>query len=60
MSEASALAEGGAAPPASPSASGDIALGPWFTPVRIALILWGLMSLVSIIARWQAIAALDL
>lgn len=45
-----------------PSASspGGIHLGPWFTPGRIALIVWGLMSLIAIAAKWQAIGALDL
>lgn len=46
--------------PPSVSGSGGIELGPWFTPVRIALIIWGLMSLIAIVARWQAIGALDL
>ncbi|HET6523245.1 hypothetical protein [Sphingopyxis sp.] len=45
-----------------PSASnpGGIHLGPWFTPARIALIVWGLMSLIAVVAKWQAIGALDL
>ncbi len=60
MSETSAPAAGGAVPPVSPPAPGGIALGAWFTPVRIALILWGAMSLITIVARWQAIGALDL
>ena len=42
------------------SGSGGIQLGPWFTPARIALIVWGLMSLIAIAAKWQAIGALDL
>ena len=46
------------APPA--SNPGGIQLGPWFTPARIALIVWGLMSLIAIGAKWQAIGALDL
>src|SRR3546814_2613557 len=46
------------APPA--SNPGGIQLDPWFTPVRIALIVWGLMSLIAIAAKWQAIGALDL
>lgn len=37
-----------------------IAPGAWATPARIALIVWGLMSLVAIAANWQAIGALDL
>lgn len=45
-------------PPA--SGSGGIQLGPWFTPARIALIIWGLMSLIAIVAQWRAIGALDL
>ncbi|SBV34730.1 conserved membrane protein of unknown function [uncultured Sphingopyxis sp.] len=40
--------------------SGGIALGPWFTPARIALIVWGLMSLIAIAAKWRAIGALYL
>ena len=46
------------APPA--SNPGGIKLGPWFTPARIALIIWGLMSLIAIAAKWRAIGALDL
>ena len=46
------------APPA--SNPGGIQLGPWFTPARIALIVWGLMSLIAITAKWQAIGAVDL
>ena len=60
MSDAPALPAGGAVPDVSASAPNGIALGPWFTPVRIALIVWGLMSLVAIVAKWQAIGALDL
>ncbi len=41
-------------------APGGIVPGPWFTPTRIALLLWGAMSLVAIIAHWPAIGALDL
>lgn len=59
MSDASALPPG-AEPSVRAPESGGIVLGPWFTPVRIALIIWGLMSLVAIIAKWQAIGALDL
>ncbi len=47
-----------AAPPA--SGSGGIRLGRWFTPARIALIVWALMSLLAIAVQWQAIGALDL
>jgi hypothetical protein len=60
MSDTSVLPAGGAVPPASTPAPGGIALGPWFTPVRIALIIWGLMSLIAIVAKWRAIGALDL
>lgn len=59
MSDASAL-PAGAEPSVRAPAPGGIVLGPWFTPVRIALIIWGLMSLVAIVAKWQAIGALDL
>ncbi|MGV3731084.1 MAG: hypothetical protein ACO1NN_10040 [Sphingopyxis sp.] len=45
---------------AAPPASGGIMLRAWLTPVRIALIVWGLMSLIAIIAHWQAIGAIDL
>lgn len=47
-----------AAPPA--SGSGGFRRGPWMTPARAALIVWGLMSLIAIAANWQAIGALDL
>ncbi|MBO9697184.1 MAG: hypothetical protein J7499_13385 [Sphingopyxis sp.] len=60
MSDAAAPSADGTAPPGPAPASGGIAPGPWFTPVRIALIVWGLMSLVAIVAKWQAIGALDL
>ncbi|MHA4839175.1 hypothetical protein [Sphingopyxis sp. MSC1_008] len=59
MSDASAL-PAGAEPSVRAPAPGGIVLGPWFTPVRIALIIWGLMSLVAIVAKWHAIGALDL
>jgi uncharacterized membrane protein len=39
---------------------GGVRLGFWFTPARIALIVWGLMSLLAIAVQWQAIGALDL
>ncbi|RYD45249.1 MAG: hypothetical protein EOP63_02245 [Sphingomonadales bacterium] len=59
MTDAPALAAG--AEPSVPAPAPDgIALGPWFTPVRIALILWGAMSLIAIVAKWRAIGALDL
>ncbi len=60
MTDAPAPPAGGAAPNPSASAPTDIAPGPWFTPVRIALIIWGLMSLVAIVANWHAIGALNL
>lgn len=60
MTDAVALPAGGAAPPARAPASDGIALAPWFTPVRIALIVWGAMSLIAIISKWHAIGALDL
>ena len=59
MSDASAL-PAGAEPSVRASSAGGISLSPWFTPVRIALIIWGAMSLVAIVAKWQAIGALDL
>lgn len=60
MSDAAARSGEGTAPAGPTPAPGGIVLRPWFTPVRIALIVWGLMSLVAIVARWQAIGALDL
>jgi hypothetical protein len=60
MNDASALPAGGAAPHVPVPAPGGIVLGAWFTPVRIALIIWGAMSLVAIIAKWHAIGTLDL
>jgi len=60
MIDASALPAGGAAPHVPAPTPGGIVLGAWFTPVRIALIIWGAMSLVAIIAKWHAIGALDL
>ena len=59
MSDAPAL-PAGAEPSVRAPKSGGIVLSPWFTPVRIALIIWGLMSLVAVVAKWQAIGALDL
>ncbi|MDO9362708.1 MAG: hypothetical protein Q7T60_07265 [Sphingopyxis sp.] len=56
MNEATAPLAGVAAPPS----SNGIALGPWFTPTRIALIIWTAMSLIALVANWQAIAALSL
>ena len=43
-----------------PPASNGIALGPWFTPTRIALFLSFAMSLAAIVVSWQAIVALNL
>ncbi len=40
--------------------AGGIRLASWVTPARISLIVCGLMSLIAIIAQWQAIGALDL
>lgn len=60
MNDASALPAGGAAPNVPAPAPGGIVLSGWFTPVRIALTIWGAMSLVAIIAKWHAIGALDL
>lgn len=59
MSDAPAPHSGAESSVRAPAASG-IALGPWFTPVRIALIIWGAMSLVAIVAKWRAIGAFDL
>lgn len=50
----------GAEPSVRAPATGGISLGSWFTPVRIALIIWGAMSLVAIVAKWRAIGALEL
>jgi len=47
-----------AAPPASKAA--DKGFSSWLTPVRIALIVWAAMSLIAIVARWHAIATLEL
>jgi len=52
--DAAALSAASAAPP------GEKALGPRLTPVRIALLIWGAMSLIAIMANWPAIVALDL
>ncbi|MBB6426372.1 hypothetical protein [Sphingopyxis sp. JAI128] len=61
MTHAPAFAGGGAGPP-QPSAPKARAIEQfrWFTPVRIALILWAAMSLLAIIVQWRAIGALDL
>ncbi|WP_428631706.1 hypothetical protein [Sphingopyxis sp.] len=60
MTGAAAPAADGAASPRPPLNSDGIAFGPWFTPVRIALILWTAMSLIAIIVSWHAIVMLDL
>lgn len=60
MTDALALPAGGEGAPVPAPASNGIALGPWFTPARIALIVWAAMSLIAIVAQWQAIGALDL
>lgn len=61
MTDAPAFAGGGTAPP-QPVVSGARAfdLHPWFTPVRIALLVWAAMSLIAIAVQWHAIGALDL
>ncbi len=60
MTDASVLPAGGAAPPVSAPAPDGFALGPWFTPVRLALVIWAAMSLIAIVAKWHAIGALEL
>ena len=60
MSDAPAPPVGGAVTAVPAPAPNGIELGPWFTPVRIALLIWGAMSLIAIIAKWRAIGALDL
>lgn len=59
MTEAAAPVVGDAVLPPSPISDG-VGVSLWFTPVRIALILWAAMSLIAIIVNWQAIGALDL
>lgn len=56
MSEAAALADGDVLSPV----PGRTTLDHWFTPVRIALLVWGAVSLVMIVMNWQAIVTLDL
>ena len=56
MSDRAAPVEGVAARPA----ADGIALGAWFSPTRIALIIWTAMSLIAILANWQAIVAVTL
>lgn len=61
MSDASApLPTGGAMPLTALPAPSGATFGPWFTPTRIALLVWGAMSLIAIVAKWRAIGALDL
>ena len=60
MTEGALPVDSGTASLPSGAAQSEIALGPWFTPVRIALILWGAMSLIAILTKWHAIGALDL
>jgi hypothetical protein len=61
MTEIAAPVPGGAVPPPAAALSPDgIGLHPWFTPLRIALILWTMMSLIAVVAQWQAIVSLDL
>ena len=43
-----------------PRAPEGFAVAAWLTPVRIALIVWGVMSLITIVARWRAIGVIDL
>lgn len=58
MTDAPAYAASGVALPT--SGPGGVALPPWVTPLRIALLVWGAMSLIAIIGSWPAIVALDL
>jgi hypothetical protein len=58
MTDTPALAADGAVPPT--PGPGGIALGSWFTPLRIALLIWGAMSMIAIVGNWPAIVALDL
>lgn len=61
MTELAAPVPGGVAAQGDAPASADAtALHRWFTPVRIALLVWGAMSLIAIVGKWQAIGALDL
>lgn len=56
MTDSAAVpASDGAAP--TPVSAG---LSRWLTPVRIALIVWAAMSMVTIVARWHAIATVEL
>lgn len=61
MTHAAGPVSGGAlAQPPPPPIPDGIDLSPWFTPVRIALLIWSAMSLIAIISNWSAIVALDL
>ena len=61
MTELVAPVPGGvAARDDAPASAEATALHRWFTPVRIALLVWGAMSLIAIAGKWQAIGALDL
>lgn len=53
------LAEGAAGTGAVPE-PGSSGFSPWFTPLRIALIVWTAMSIVAVIAQWHAIQILEL
>ncbi|WP_439567087.1 hypothetical protein [Sphingopyxis sp.] len=59
MTDTPALAAAAAAPTVSANSAG-FDLGAWFTPLRIALVIWSAMSLVAIIVNWSAIVALNL
>jgi len=54
VTKAAALSAVRVAPP------GDILSGRWLTPMRIALLIWGAMSLIAIVVNWPAIVVLDL
>ncbi len=60
MTDGALPADSGTASLLSGAAHDERALRLWFTPVRIALIVWGAMSLIAILAKWHAIGALDL
>ncbi len=60
MTDAAGRPVGGPAAPEPARAANGIVLAAWLTPVRIALIVWAAMSLIAIVAKWQAIGALDL
>jgi hypothetical protein len=54
VTDAAALSAAGVAPPRA------IGFGARLTPLRIALLIWGAMSLIAIMANWPSIVALDL